>query len=155
MDEREPREQRVRASPARGVGGARRRKTKRKRAFRRGWCEGEEEEEVVVVMEEEEKEEEEEEDGGGVGGGEARAPRDDDERRERARRRQAAQNKPAHAHARGGRIGGVPGTDLGFGPEAVVPWHGRSLNAALSAPSWPCHARKWHASEPRCGDGVT
>ena len=70
MDEREPREKRVRAHLARGVGGAQRRKTKGKRAFRRGWCEGEEEEEVVVVVEEEE---EEEEDGrGGVGGGEAR-----------------------------------------------------------------------------------
>ena len=70
MDEREPREKRVRAHLARRVGGAQRRKTKGKRAFRRGWCEGEEEEEVVVVVEEEE---EEEEDGrGGVGGGEAR-----------------------------------------------------------------------------------
>ena len=72
MDEREPREKRVRAHLARGVGGAQRRKTKGKRAFRRrGWCEEgeEEEEEVVVVVEEEE----EEEDGrGGVGGGEAR-----------------------------------------------------------------------------------
>ena len=70
MDEREPREKRVRAHLARRVGGALRRKTKGKRAFRRGWCEGEEEEEeevVVVVVEEEE------EDGrGGVGGGEAR-----------------------------------------------------------------------------------
>ena len=69
MDEREPREKRVRARLARGVGGARRRKTKRKRTFRRGWCEGEEEEKevvvVVVVVEEED-------DGsGGVGGGEA------------------------------------------------------------------------------------
>ena len=70
MDEREPREKRVRAHLARRVGGAQRRKTKGKRAFRRGWCEGEEEEEVVVAVEEEE---EEEEDGrGGVGGGEAR-----------------------------------------------------------------------------------
>ena len=70
MDEREPREKRVRAHLARGVGGAQRRKTKGKRAFRRGWCEGEEEEEVVVAVVEEE---EEEEDGrGGVGGGEAR-----------------------------------------------------------------------------------
>jgi len=70
VDEREPREKRVRAHLARRVGGAQRRKTKGKRAFRRGWCEEEEEEEeeeeVVVV-------EEEEEDGrGGVGGGEAR-----------------------------------------------------------------------------------
>ena len=70
MDEREPREKRVRAHLARRVGGAQRRKTKGKRAFRRGWCEGEEDEEVVVAVEEEE---EEEEDGrGGVGGGEAR-----------------------------------------------------------------------------------
>ena len=70
MDEREPREKRVRAHLARREGGAQRRKTKGKRAFRRGWCEGEEEEEVVVVAVEEE---EEEEDGrGGVGGGEAR-----------------------------------------------------------------------------------
>ena len=70
MDEREPREKRVRAHLARWVGGAQRRKTKGKRAFRRGWCEGEEEEEVVVAVEEEQ---EEEEDGrGGVGGGEAR-----------------------------------------------------------------------------------
>ena len=69
MDEREPRKKRVRAHLARGVGGAQRRKTKGKRAFRRGWCEGEEEEEEVVVV----VEEEEEEDGrGGVGGGEAR-----------------------------------------------------------------------------------
>ena len=68
MDEREPREKRVCAHLARGVGGAQRRNTKGKRAFRRGWCEGEEEEVVVVVVEEEE-----EEDGrGGVGGGEAR-----------------------------------------------------------------------------------
>ena len=70
MDEREPREKRVRAHLAREVGGAQRRKTKGKRAFRRGWCEGEEQEEkeeVVVVVEEEE------EDGsGGVDGGEAR-----------------------------------------------------------------------------------
>ena len=69
MDEREPREKRVRAHLARRVGGAQRRKTKGKRAFRSGWCEGEEEEVVVVAVEEEE----EEEDGrGGVGGGEAR-----------------------------------------------------------------------------------
>ena len=70
MDEREPREKRVRAHLARRVGGAQRRKTKGKRAFRRGWCEGEEEEEVVVAVEEEE--EEEEGGRGGVGGGEAR-----------------------------------------------------------------------------------
>ena len=72
MDEREPRDKRACAHLARGVGGAQRRKTKGKRAFRRGWCEGEEEEEVVVAVEEEE--EEEEEDGrGGVGGDEARS----------------------------------------------------------------------------------
>ena len=83
MDEREPREKRVCAHLARGVGGAQRRKTKGKRAFRCGWCEGEkeEEEEVVVV------EEEEEEDGrGGVGGGEARrAPTRDESAPTRAR----------------------------------------------------------------------
>ena len=73
MDEREPREKRVRAHLARRVGGAQRRKTKGKRAFRRGWCEGEEEEE--------------EEDGrGGVGGGEARrAPTRDESAPTRAR----------------------------------------------------------------------
>ena len=82
MDEREPREKRVRVHLARRVGGAQRRKTKGKRAFRRGWCEGEEEEEVVV-----EEEEEEEEDGrGGVGGGEARrAPTRDESAPTRAR----------------------------------------------------------------------
>ena len=69
------------------------------------------------------------------------APRDD-ERRERARRRPAAQNKSAHARATKGSIGDASGTDLGFGPEAVVPWHGRSPNAALSAPSRPCHATR-------------
>ena len=70
MDEREPREKQVCAHLARGVGGAQRRKTKGKRAFRRGWCEGEEEEVVVVAVGEEE---EEDDDGrGGVGGGEAR-----------------------------------------------------------------------------------
>ena len=70
MDEREPREKRVRAHLARRVGGAQRRKTKGKRAFRRGWCEGKEEEVVVVAVGEEE---EEDDDGrGGVGGGEAR-----------------------------------------------------------------------------------
>ena len=73
MDEREPREKRVRAHLARGVGGAQRRKTKGKRAFRRDWCEREEEDEEEVVMV---VEEEEEEDGrGGVGGGVRRAAR--------------------------------------------------------------------------------
>ena len=71
MDEREPREKRVRAHLARRVGGAQRRKTKGKRAFRRGWYEGEEKEVVVVAVEEEE-EEEEEDCRCGVGGGEAR-----------------------------------------------------------------------------------
>ena len=70
MDEREPREKRVRAHLARGVGGAQRRKTKGKRAFRRGWCEGEEQEEEVVVVVVVEEEEEDGRDG--VGGGEAR-----------------------------------------------------------------------------------
>ena len=100
MDEREPREKRVCAHLARGVGGAQRRKTKGKRAFRRGWCEGEEEEEVVVVVEEEE----EEEDGrGGVGGGEARrAPMRDESAPTRARPSAAGRAEQAGSCPRDG-----------------------------------------------------